>query len=500
MPNLDPARPVRAPALAKPGSGDQYEEGQFRGQNMNLFVHLILRLGGVVLLCLVCAVGWVLIDAHRAIEKEATASADRVAGALETLYWRELLWRGSLNRDHLIPIPEWETMATMKVISPGVCITFTPGKEPPRRLCSQLETISDPAPAWFKSFYDYVFGGYARVERPLTARQPLAGLIAAEPDGAAAVRQAWHRIDIVLSVAALLAAGIGVLAALFIGQSLLPARAIVAGLRRLGRGDYSYRLPGYRTAEFNQISRAVNDLTTRLAETTAQRVALTNRLFQVQEEERRALARDLHDEFGQCLAGVGALATLIEMEAARGQPEIARDARSIIDVTKRMTATLRGALARLRSQEVEELGLEASLAQLVAGWNLQNEPQAVFHLNIVGNLAEVPEATALNIYRIAQECLTNAARHGKPQDVRLHVARVEAEGSGAVALSVEDDGGGSPAKLSSASGYGILGIRERVAALGGSLSIGQARRGVRIAALIPLIPPRESSVAIPMPA
>ena len=82
---------------------------------MNLFVHLILRLAGVVLLCLVCAVGWVLIDAHRAIEKEATASADRVAGALETLYWRELLWRGGLNRDHLMPIPEWETMATMKV-------------------------------------------------------------------------------------------------------------------------------------------------------------------------------------------------------------------------------------------------------------------------------------------------------------------------------------------------------------------------------------------------
>jgi two-component system sensor histidine kinase UhpB len=467
---------------------------------MNLFAHLILRLAAVVFVCLICAVGWVLIDSHRAIEREATASADRVAGALETLYWRELLWRGGLNREHLVPIPDWETMATMKVISPGVCITFAPGQEAPRRLCSQLETISDPAPAWFEAFYDRVFGGYARVERPLTSRQPMAGLIAAEPDRGAAVRQAWHQIDVVLSVAALLAAGIGVLAALLIGQSLMPARTIVAGLRRLARGDYSYRLPGYRTAEFNHISCAVNDLTARLAETTAQRVALTNRLFEVQEEERRALARDLHDEFGQCLAAVGALATLIEMEAATGQPEIARDARSILDVTKRMTGTLRGALARLRSQEVEELGLEASLAQLVAGWNLQNEPQATFHLDIVGDLAALPEATALNIYRIAQECLTNAARHGKPQDVRLHVERVEAAGSGAVALSVEDDGGGSPAKLSSASGYGILGIRERVAALGGSLLIGQARRGVRVAALIPLMPPRESSVAIPLSA
>jgi signal transduction histidine kinase len=262
----------------------------------------------------------------------------------------------------------------------------------------------------------------------------------------------------------------------------MPARNIVAGLKRLEDGDFSHRLPAYRTAEFNEISRAVNVLSARLSETTAQRVALTNRLFQVQEEERRALARDLHDEFGQCLAAVGALATVIEMESRAERPDLAQDARSIIETAKRMTGTLRGALARLRSQEVEELGLEASLAQLVAGWNVQSAPQATFHLDVKGDLAEVPRATAQNIYRIAQECLTNAARHGSPQDVRLQVERVDA----AVALSVEDDGGGSPAKLSGTSGYGLLGIRERIDALGGSLSIGPAPRGLRVAAVIPL--------------
>ena len=449
---------------------------------MNLFAHLALRLAGVVLLCLVCAVGWVLIDAHRSIEKETAASANRVARNLEALYWRELLWRGGLNRAQIVPLPEWQTIATMKVISPGVCVTFAPANEPPKRLCSQLEAISDPAPAWFKGFYGWMFGDFVRIEQPLTARQPLVGTVTAQPDAEAAVRQTWHQIEIGLSIAGLLAAGIGVLTTLLIGHSLMPARSIVAGLKRLEHGDFSHRLPAYRTAEFNQISRAVSDLSTRLGETTAQRVALTNRLFQVQEEERRALARDLHDEFGQCLAAVGALATVIEMESRADRPDLAQDARSIIETSKRMTGTLRGALARLRSQEVEELGLEASLAQLVAGWNVQSAPQATFHLDVKGDLAEVPRATAQYIYRIAQECLTNAARHGSPQDVRLQVERI----STAVALSVEDDGGGSPAKLSGASGYGLLGIRERVTALGGSLSIGPAPRGVRIAAVIPL--------------
>lgn len=450
---------------------------------MNLFAHLVLRLAGVVLLCLVCAVGWVLVDAHRSIEKETAASTGRVARTLEALYWRELLWRGGLNREHIIPLPDWQTVATMKVISPGVCITFAPANETPTRLCSQLEAISDPAPDWFKAFYGSLFGDFIRIEQPLTQRQPLAGMVAAQPDAEAAIRQAWHQIQLGLSVAGLLAVGIGVLAALFIGHSLMPARGIVAGLKRLERGDFGHRLPAYRTAEFNEISRAVNDLSTRLAETTAQRVALTNRLFQVQEEERRALARDLHDEFGQCLAAVGALATVIEMESRAERPDLAQDARSIIETGKRMTATLRSALARLRSQEVEELGLEASLAQLVAGWNVKSAPQAtVFRLDVSGDLGEMPRATAQNIFRIAQECLTNAARHGRPQDVRLHVERAGA----AVALSVEDDGGGSPAKLSGAPGYGLLGIRERVAALGGSLSIDAAPRGLRVAALIPL--------------
>ncbi|WP_395021683.1 ATP-binding protein [Dongia sp.] len=449
---------------------------------MNLFAHLALRLAGVVLLCLAAAIGWVLIDSHRSIEKETAASADRVARNLEALYWKELLWRGGLNKEHIVPLPDWQTMATMKVISPGVCITFAPANETPKRLCSQLEAISEPAPAWFKGFYGWMFGDFVRIEQPLSPRQPLAGTVTAQPDSEAAVRQAWHQIEIGLSIAGLIAAGIGVLSALLIGHSLLPARSIVAGLKRLENGDFCHRLPAYRTAEFNQISRAVNDLSARLADTTAQRVALTNRLFQVQEEERRALARDLHDEFGQCLAAVGALATVIEMESRADRPDLAQDARSIIETSKRMTGTLRGALARLRSQEVEELGLEASLAQLVAGWNVQAAPQATFHLDVRGDLAEVPRATAQNIYRIAQECLTNAVRHGSPQDVRLQVER----GANVVALSVEDDGGGSPAKLAHANGYGLLGIRERVTALGGSLSIDAAPRGVRVAAVIPL--------------
>ncbi|MGO9674389.1 MAG: histidine kinase [Methylocella sp.] len=455
---------------------------------MQLILHLVLRLVSVTLLCLAATVGWVMVDAHRAIEAETTASADRVTRDLANLYWREILWRGGMRKDSLLPRPNWESLNTLRVISPGLCIMVAPGGEEPRSLCSQVEGVGTPAPEWFAAVYNGFFGRPDSITRPMTVRQPDAGVITigAEPD--AAVRQAWREVTIVLGVAASMAIGICLLAAIAIVHALAPTRMIVAGLRRLEKGDYGYRLPAYGAAEFGHIARAVNDLTDRLARTTAERVALTKKLFEVQEEERRALARDLHDEFGQCLTATLAFAASIEAGAATDRPDLADEARSITRIARRMMSTLREALARLRSQDLDELGLEASLAQLVAGWNAQTAPKAVFHLDLAGDLAGVPRAIAMSVYRIAQECLTNAVRHGRPSDVYLRVERTASDG-GAVALTVEDNGGGDPSRIKVATGHGILGIRERIAASGGSLAIGQAAQGVRICASIPLMAP-----------
>jgi len=386
-------------------------------------------------------------------------------------------------------VPDWESMATMKSIAPGVCIRFTRSAEPAREVCSQTEGVGSPAPAWFVDGYARLFGPHGSVTRPLTFRQRDAGLVEARAEPAAAVRQAWHQVTIMVSVAAAMALGIALLATLLIGHALMPARSIVRGLRRLEQGDHGHRLPAFGATEFSLIARAVNDLAGRLSATTAERIALTKRLFQVQEEERRALARDLHDEFGQCLTATAALGASIEA-GATDRPDLADDARAIVRIARQMMGTLRGALARLRSQDLEELGLQDSLVQLVARWNASTTRRGTFHLDVAGDLATVPAEAAVNVYRIAQECLTNAARHGRPHHVHLRVEHSEHVGDNAVAVSVEDDGGGDATVINAASGHGILGIRERIAALGGSLSIAAAAHGVRVAAVIPLMLPR----------
>jgi len=454
--------------------------------------YLVSWLVGVALLCLLGAIGWSLFDAHRSVEASAAASANRIQHQLQAIYWQKLLWNGGMSRETLVPQPEWQTPATLSVISPGVCVTFAPPNGEAQRLCSQVEALGPVAPAWFARLDAWLFGQHGPIVRPLSVHAKDAGTVTTAAESSAALRQSWKQVSIAAQVAAAMAAGISILVALMMGHSLQPVRAIIGKLRKLEQGDRNWRLPAFRAAELNLIARAVNDLAETLTRMEAARAAMTTKLFQVQEEERRALARDLHDEFGQCLTATLALAALIETNAA-GQHEVTQDARTITKLQTRMTHTLRSTLTRLRAQHIEEIGLEASLRQLIAEYNIQSGSSAVFRLYASGRLSAIPKHVAVNIYRVAQECLTNAVRHGSPTQVRLCIEHPESP-AGTIAFSVEDNGGGDVAVLNCSPGNGILGIRERIAALGGSLFIGRtAAGGVRVAAAIPVRPSADLS-------
>jgi two-component system, NarL family, sensor histidine kinase UhpB len=445
---------------------------------MNLLPQLVVRLFGITALCLAAAIAWIVLDAHRSVAREAELSAARVGQHLEALYWQEQLWRGRGRAGLNTPAPEWQSFAILNLISPGVCVTFALRGDTPRTLCSQTAALGPRAPGWFVDAYDNLFPDDTSFQRPLFARDPGAGFIVNAPDRGAAIRQAWRLVSLVAAIAAVMAAAIALLTALMIGRTLRPARAIVDGLRRLEQGDLAWRLPSFRTAEFSSIGGAVNQLAGRLAHTNEQRNTLTTRLLQVQEDERRSL----HDEFGQCLTATAALAASIEAGAPADRQDIVEEAQAIGRAQARLMKTLRSTLVWLRTQDIEEIGLEASLRQLVSEHNLQTASRSVFQLHLDGEIAELPRPIAIDVYRIAQECLNNAARHGSPSQVALSVAQ---DGQ-AVAITVEDDGGGDVARIGRPGGHGIPGLRERLAALGGTLAIDSAAGGIRVAAVIPL--------------
>jgi hypothetical protein len=284
-------------------------------------LQLVARLLVVVALCLGAATVWATIDAYRSVDRATAASAERVSQALEALYWRELLLRGNRTRETLVPVSDWRTIETMKLISPGICVRFEPVGAFEKPLCGQSKGIGKSPPVWFAAAVQALFGTHAAVARSISTRSDTAGTVSAIADPDAAISLAWQHIVDNIHVALLMALAIAFFASLAIAHTLAPAQQIVAALQRMAHGQYRTSLPRFRSMELAMIGQAVGDLGERLAEATEERAVLTRRLLEIRNDERRALARDLHDEFGQNLTAILAFASTIEASTAQQQAE-----------------------------------------------------------------------------------------------------------------------------------------------------------------------------------
>lgn len=215
------------------------------------------------------------------------------------------------------------------------------------------------------------------------------------------------------------------------------------------------------------------------------RALLLNQVITVQEEERRRIARELHDETAQSLAslllGLGALGETRTVKAAR------RQARALHGVATRALAEVRRLAWGLRPSVLDDLGLAAALERYAADFGLtRGVTVEVDTAALPAGRLPAPVETAL--YRIMQEALSNVVRHAAARTVRVRVER----GATMVSMCVEDDGRGfdprlEPAPATAARGLGIHTMRERAAVLRGTLSIDSIPgRGTRVTAEIPL--------------
>lgn len=269
-------------------------------------------------------------------------------------------------------------------------------------------------------------------------------------------------------------------------NALAPSEAILGTLGRMERGDLKARMPGFALIELNRIAEGFNHLADRLARTIHSQQRLAHRLLSVREEERQHLARELHDEFGQYLASLNAEAAFARELADEGVPALRPCADSIVRTVGHMMETLQQILHRLRPTGLEEFGLLPSLRQLIAGWN-QRSRDIRFTLQADEGLDDLPDNINVSVYRIIQESLTNAVRHGQPGRVEVTLRR-EATG---LLLEIRDDGlgyGGEDTRpAGKPGGFGRLGMEERVLALGGTLRIEPApERGTRVSVQLPV--------------
>jgi two-component system, NarL family, sensor histidine kinase UhpB len=221
----------------------------------------------------------------------------------------------------------------------------------------------------------------------------------------------------------------------------------------------------------------------RLAETLTENQRLALKYVDMQEHERKTLARDLHDELGQFVNAIKLDAVSIR-QATADRPEISETARAVIANVDRVYEVLRGLIRQLRPVGLDELGLVAALENCVNEWR-SRLPAAQIEIVCGPELDALAESRALVLFRLVQEALTNVARHASATRVKIQIER--AASAQGIDICIADNGRGADLNVPR-SGLGLIGMRERVAALGGSFAVSSVRgaSGFEVRAFLPL--------------
>ena len=228
---------------------------------------------------------------------------------------------------------------------------------------------------------------------------------------------------------------------------------------------------------------------TALADTLAENRLLSQKYLLVQEEERRNLARELHDELGQCLNAIKLDAVSIRDMARGREPEIETSAEAIIELSGHVYDMVRGIIQRLRPAALDALGLNDAVGHLVGQWQRRNAAVEC-RLDTSGELGDLGEVVNITVYRLVQECLTNIAKHAGAARVTVSLQRVSPT---EVRVAVSDDGRGMDLQAKR-TGLGLVGLRERVEGLHGRLQMDSAPgAGFRLVAWLPVSQEQDKS-------
>jgi two-component system, NarL family, sensor histidine kinase UhpB len=265
-------------------------------------------------------------------------------------------------------------------------------------------------------------------------------------------------------------------------RALSPVRSLEKGLNRLAKGERDPGLPAFALREFSRVAGAIEHLASALSEARAAQSALARELISVQENERRTLARELHDEMGQTLTALNVTAAHLERNAHHLAPDdVAECANDLRRDIRTSGEQLRAMLKSLRPHGLDAAGLTQMLREVIDGWR-GRATGIEFAEELPGAFPALDDEAALTLYRVVQEALTNVVRHSGATQCHLRIAVA----SDQVCLEINDNGQGLP-EAGPARRGGLLGMAERLNMVGGMLDLlTNSRGGLRLVARMPI--------------
>lgn len=420
----------------------------------------------LAVMLLISAVGlaWAVRDARTSVRQESSASVELALGLIDAALMAEEFRPTSVNA-WIQRVGHIEKIRHLRIgILPGA-VPIESGL--PKRDAPPFDAV----PAWFR--------WWVNVEPVVVLREM------AQPDGQFLtlriesyaedeIREAWEEVQgfLVLQCALLVAIYLSV--HFIAGRALRPVTSILKGLSAIEEGDYDASLPRFGLSELDRISSGINHLSSSLKASRDENRALTRHSLTIQEDERRSIAQEIHDEFGQNLTAIKMMTGMIQ-----GETQVTSEIQRLCD---RSFAAVRALMRRLRPMVLEDLGLKAAIADLKDHWQ-KSFPDFDLNIQCDPALEELKGVMSLEIYRIIQEAVTNALRHS--EGTRALVL-IEALPMDMISLVIKDDGKGI-LEWPERRGFGLIGMRERVASLRGKFQlVNRPDEGLEIRVLMPL--------------
>jgi len=317
-------------------------------------------------------------------------------------------------------------------------------------------------PVWFSNLLD--------PEEEPVSRLIRFGRLEVQPDPGGAIREVWSKMRELFWIGLGFFIALNVTVYWVLGGLLKPLEPILSSIKRMETGDLSTRLPSFSLPEFEKIGHSLN----RMAESLAvERELEENRhvthLIQKHiEEERRSLARELHDELGQYVTAIKTFAVAIVSKTKEQAPDVEASAQTIVAAANHIYDGMHNIIKQLRPGSLDNLGLPETLKDLVSSLQEQH-PDLTVDLHLTGNLGELGETLNINLYRMVQEAINNVIKHAQASTLGIDLKLTDAND---LELTIKDDGKGMDIHaVDQTSHFGLLGIRERVQGLHGKFSV-----------------------------
>ena len=305
------------------------------------------------------------------------------------------------------------------------------------------------------------------------------GYIKLTPDPTSEFNEIWEQFKGSLLVTIIFVILINISIFIIFSRILSPINQLIESFDRLAKKQFNVAVPLPKILEFNALSRKFNAMARQLKKNNDEILRLNRAIVNIQEDEKKSISRDLHDDFAQSLAAIQAEAYVATEKQSQTFKNI--QLKKIISISKAMIQDLRTLLQSLNLGIIDEVGIETALNDLIDGWIKKNKQKNVeLKIKETEKLNNLDKRQIINLYRIIQECLTNISKHSNSKKTSISILERRDE------LEIIVINNGIRKSKIETSGLGLIGMRERVAALRGSFTAKKIKSSFIVKVLIPL--------------